>query len=482
MKSRRALYVFLSILALFLLGTVFVLSSVTYYLAIDPTAYLSQREVPILDNTTRWNASDHGHVQHIPRIIHQTWKTEVLPDRWKNISQECRDMMPDYEYMLWTDEGSRQFIAEYYPWFLDTFDGYKFNIQRADAIRYFVLHQYGGIYIDLDIGCLRPLDPLLVYPVILPKTIPVGISNDLIFSAKGHPFMEQTIHNLITFDISWILHYPTVMFSTGPMFLSAHIRTTDIRVLPKSLYGKNAKEGEAPDSFFSHFYGSSWHADDAAFIGFLGKWGKALMWIGLFILIVGIVRLPKQRRSLRRIGGYDVLIPRLSRSGRWHFHLGGSSSGSSIPSSPEGSELGSPINTDVPVLHLPLDVQPTSPVLESSDGFAGRIQSPIVDAFRRVRNRVSTPPRTPIRSRRQRPSRGYLFFLPAIFTQSQDIELDSSSSVLPRSNPPTLPQSLSRPHSRSSNYTSKSSAWRSMILNVAIVQNFWVYKAIVARL
>lgn len=73
------------------------------------------------------------------------------------------------EYMLWTDASSREFIAEQYPWFLDTFDSYPYPIQRADAIRYFILHYYGGVYLDLDIGCLRRLDPLLVYPVILPR-------------------------------------------------------------------------------------------------------------------------------------------------------------------------------------------------------------------------------------------------------------------------------------------------------------------------
>ncbi|KIJ99365.1 glycosyltransferase family 32 protein, partial [Laccaria amethystina LaAM-08-1] len=291
MNRRRAFYVFLSVLALFLLGTVVVLSSVTYYLAIDPSAYLSELEVPYLDNSTRWNPADHGEVQRIPRIIHQTWKTETLPARWSGISRACREMMPDYEYMLWTDASSREFIAEHYSWFLDTFDDYTYAIQRADAIRYFVLHYYGGIYMDLDIGCLRPMDPLLIYPVILPKTIPVGVSNDLMFAEKGHPLLEQTIHNLVTFDHSWILNYPTVMFSTGPMFLSAQYGLytashptsagTEIRILPKSLYGKNAKPEEAPHSFFSHFYGSSWHADDAAFIGFLGTWGKGLMWFGL---------------------------------------------------------------------------------------------------------------------------------------------------------------------------------------------------------
>ncbi|KAJ3480987.1 hypothetical protein NLJ89_g12244 [Agrocybe chaxingu] len=222
MNRRRAFYVFLSVLALFLLGTVVVLSSVTWYLAISPAAYLSELEVPVLDNSTRWNAAAHGQVERVQRIIHQTWKSETLPARWRGISQACRDMMPDYEYKLWTDASSREFIAEYYPDFLDTFDNYRYPIQRADAIRYFVLHHFGGVYIDLDIGCLRPMDPLLVYPAILPKTIPVGVSNDLMFAEKGHPFLEQTIHNLINFDHDWILNYPTVMFSTGPMFLSAH--------------------------------------------------------------------------------------------------------------------------------------------------------------------------------------------------------------------------------------------------------------------
>jgi mannosyltransferase OCH1-like enzyme len=48
-----------------------------------------------------------------------------------------------------------------YPWFLETFDGYPYPIQRADAIRYFVLHHFGGIYIDLDDVRIRQTWPTL---------------------------------------------------------------------------------------------------------------------------------------------------------------------------------------------------------------------------------------------------------------------------------------------------------------------------------
>lgn len=95
MNKRRLLYVLLTVLALFLVGTVIVLSSVSYYLAIDPSAFLSEQEVPILGNSTRWNAAEHGKRERIQRIIHQTWKTDMLPQRWRGISKACRDMMPD---------------------------------------------------------------------------------------------------------------------------------------------------------------------------------------------------------------------------------------------------------------------------------------------------------------------------------------------------------------------------------------------------
>lgn len=204
---------------------------------------------------------------------------------------------------------SREFIALHYSWFLPTFDGYRYPIQRADAIRYFVLHYYGGIYLDLDVGCLKRVDPLLSYGVILPRTIPVGVSNDLMFAERGHPFMEQAITNLISFNHDYILNYPTVMFSTGPMFVSAQygIYTTahpplpgqagDVRILPKSLYGKNAAPGEAPNSFFEHHYGSSWHSDDAAFITFLGRWGRYLMVVGGVVVALGFIRAALVRRS-----------------------------------------------------------------------------------------------------------------------------------------------------------------------------------------
>ena len=84
----------LSILALFLLGTLVVLSSVSYYLHIDKHAYLEDEEIFQLERFYDDNKTTQAD-ERIPRIIHQTWKTDVLPDRWRIVAQGCKDLMPD---------------------------------------------------------------------------------------------------------------------------------------------------------------------------------------------------------------------------------------------------------------------------------------------------------------------------------------------------------------------------------------------------
>ena len=90
MLRRRTVYALLCLLATVLVGTVVVLSSISYYLSIDNLAYITEDEVNSVLNDTH-----HTVPERIPRIIHQTWKSETLPAKWANVSQGCRDMMPD---------------------------------------------------------------------------------------------------------------------------------------------------------------------------------------------------------------------------------------------------------------------------------------------------------------------------------------------------------------------------------------------------
>jgi inositol phosphorylceramide mannosyltransferase catalytic subunit len=80
--------------------------------------------------------------------------------------------------ILGTEKTSRAFISNHYTWFLYVYDSYPYNIQRIDAIKYFVLYHYGGFYLDLDIGCRRTFETLRSRELVLAKTKPIGFATD----------------------------------------------------------------------------------------------------------------------------------------------------------------------------------------------------------------------------------------------------------------------------------------------------------------
>lgn len=36
----------------------------------------------------------------IPKILHQTWKNETIPEEWSIAQYACRDLHPDYDYIV----------------------------------------------------------------------------------------------------------------------------------------------------------------------------------------------------------------------------------------------------------------------------------------------------------------------------------------------------------------------------------------------
>lgn len=269
---RRGVFLFLILnlaLVAFLVHSVWTLLELLVVNGIEDA--ITKDELPPVGSERK----SHGK-EMIPKIIHQTYINTSIPQVWQEAQASCLELHkdPEWEYKLWTDAMSMEFIASEYPEFLETFQNYPYPIQRADAIRYFVLDYYGGIYIDLDDGCNRNLEPLLNYPAFVRKTVPTGVSNDAMGAVPHHPFFQRVIDELANYDRSWLLPYITVMASTGPLFLSIIWRHYSddgfnagdepdggrIRILFPDEYNNN------PWSFFTHHLGNSWHGYDVQLI------------------------------------------------------------------------------------------------------------------------------------------------------------------------------------------------------------------------
>ena len=105
----------------------------------------------------------------IPKIIHQIWVgPNPLPKREKEFCQKVQEMHPEWEYHLWTDANVPIYqlplgAQQQYQQFYERKD-YAFC---ADILRIWVVYIHGGIYLDVDFDCLKPLDEFLKFDGLL---------------------------------------------------------------------------------------------------------------------------------------------------------------------------------------------------------------------------------------------------------------------------------------------------------------------------
>lgn len=163
----------------------------------------------------------------IEKRIHQTWKTTQVSNGVIKWVKSWLKYNSDYEYWFWTDELARQLIKDKYPHFLSIFDSYSEGINRADAVRYIILYEYGGIYADLDMESLKSMDPILrKYSCILaqePYEHPMlqrnykNLAVNAFMACKSkHPFMKLAVNSLDEYSHMW-----NKVDVAGPHFLMA---------------------------------------------------------------------------------------------------------------------------------------------------------------------------------------------------------------------------------------------------------------------
>jgi len=125
--------------------------------------YLRRTSISTKSTTTQSKQSKQNTNPTIPHIIHQTWKTKTIPFWALPHTTSWTRLNPTWEYKLWTDKEAEDLIKTYYPSLYPIWNIHLHPVQRADVFRYAVIHKYGGVYADIDVSCVIPIDDW-IYP------------------------------------------------------------------------------------------------------------------------------------------------------------------------------------------------------------------------------------------------------------------------------------------------------------------------------
>lgn len=243
----------------------------------------------------------------IPKVTHQIWFQgwAQLPEKYHADTEKLSILNQNWEHKKWDEESLRSECEKFSPEALAKFDSFDKMIQKVDFGRYVVLYLHGGVSIDCDAECLRPLDKipgLYKYDLILGKNsltklenrvASFGLSKDLVIinnatlcCSKENPIMKHFIEFLIQNE-SWNedLLLDTQL-KTGPLILSVFFNKylDDVLILDSDIFEPFGNVNKR--TILNHRYDQSWTGFGAKPVQVYKFIKNNLVWFLLCIFVI----------------------------------------------------------------------------------------------------------------------------------------------------------------------------------------------------
>lgn len=222
----------------------------------------------------------------IPRVIHMAW---LGPKPLTELNRRCIlswiDLHPDWRVYVWCDEQSQPNLsglphARIHEAGLAT--GGLFRAapnfgEASDILRYELLREFGGVWTDCDVECLRPIDEVAgagMFACAGSHPSYPQIENAVMGACPEHPLIESLVRALPL----WCAQYPDAdtIYRTGPVYLdwwarvwmgrrfefSEHpVRGNSLTIYPKSYFYQEAGVGtaRATGAYGYHHWTGSWY-------------------------------------------------------------------------------------------------------------------------------------------------------------------------------------------------------------------------------
>jgi inositol phosphorylceramide mannosyltransferase catalytic subunit len=193
----------------------------------------------------------------VPRTIHQIWLgPDPIPDDHRPWIESWKRHHPTWAHRLWTEDDLPED-----PIRPEILERLRAPVERADILRLEILFRHGGVYVDTDLECLRPLDVLLGNEQFVGVCLKPGrVTNTFIAAAPGHPLLERALRELRPMDVYW----PTsakdsIKEVAGPPFLRRLVADyADVKLLEPPLFFPSTPE-ERERAVAVHHMARTWH-------------------------------------------------------------------------------------------------------------------------------------------------------------------------------------------------------------------------------
>ena len=200
-----------------------------------------------------------------------------------------QQQMPDFE-IIELNETSKQWFdfkseLKNNDWFKAVYERKMWGFV-ADYIRFKVLYEHGGIWLDTDVSVIKSFAPLMENGIFLGRENPKHVETAIIGAVAKHPLLEKTL------DFYKTEIWNTAIY-TSPMILTKMLKEhyhlpeemndilsfQDIKIYPETYFYPLPLRGAKPkcteDSYAIHWWKASWNRTEIKnWLNHKHIWGK----------------------------------------------------------------------------------------------------------------------------------------------------------------------------------------------------------------
>jgi hypothetical protein len=210
--------------------------------------------ITIMPNIIPKTLYKYHNTSKIPKIIHQSFETRMLPECLAHAAHTWTNLNPDYDYKYYDNGDRRQLIVDHFNNddgnndVLRAYDKLIPGAYRCDLWRFCVVYVYGGIYIDIKNGCTTPLSSGIVdndCDYLLVNDTNDHTMYNAVFGAKAKDPIILKVINEITRRVLAGEYGSHNLYPTGPMAMGSVILKefgmADKKHMPVGKYNVNGK-------------------------------------------------------------------------------------------------------------------------------------------------------------------------------------------------------------------------------------------------
>jgi inositol phosphorylceramide mannosyltransferase catalytic subunit len=185
----------------------------------------------------------------IPRLIHQIHLGEPPSQQITDWMASIRHHHPHWEYRLWDEQSIHRDLG------IDVATlRYPTHAGKTDLIRLRIVKQFGGVWLDTDIECVKPMDQLLGNRAFTARQSDGKFCNAVFGSVPNHPWLDAQLA---------LAPHAEGFSGWGPEVMTA-VSTNGVTIVPTEWFYSwtwdTPPEDQRvhPDAVVVHYWAKSW--------------------------------------------------------------------------------------------------------------------------------------------------------------------------------------------------------------------------------